>query len=66
MGMLDQALLQQEKKGQGETNARLDALLVEQQRTNELLSQLIGLLSARGGMPMPTPPTTTTWGRRES
>lgn len=62
MGMLDQALLQQGKKGQGETNARLEALLAEQQRTNELLTQLIAVLSAAGGMP--ATPTTTTWGRK--
>jgi hypothetical protein len=60
--MLDQAVLQQAKKGQGETNDRLEALLAEQRRTNELLAQLIALMSARGGMP-PTP-ATTTWGRK--
>ncbi|MFE2850613.1 hypothetical protein ACFXJO_05695 [Streptomyces lavendulae] len=60
MGMLDQAALQQAKKGQGETNDRLDALIAEQRRTNELLAQLIGLLS-----PPPVAPVTTSWGRRE-
>lgn len=62
MGMLDQAVLQQAKKGQGESNDRLEALLAEQQRTNELLAQLIALVSATGGMPLT--PTTTTWGRK--
>ncbi|MFG2722702.1 hypothetical protein ACGFW5_31050 [Streptomyces sp. NPDC048416] len=61
MGMLDQALLQQLKKAQGETNTRFEDLLVEQQRTNELLAQLITLIS-QGRAPVPT---TTTWGRKE-
>ncbi|GAA3267965.1 hypothetical protein [Streptomyces lavendulae] len=60
MGMLDQAVLQQAKKGQGESNDRLDALLAEQRRTNELLAQLIGLLTRQAAAP-----ATTTWGRRE-
>ncbi|MFE9372259.1 hypothetical protein ACFYM2_21165 [Streptomyces sp. NPDC006711] len=63
MGMLDQAVLQQLKKAQGETNTRLDALLAEQQRTNELLARLVALQSAHGAMPAPAMPTTTTWGR---
>jgi len=34
---MENNLLTQAKKAQGETNQRLDALLVEQKRTNELL-----------------------------
>ncbi|SFF11641.1 hypothetical protein SAMN05216251_108227 [Actinacidiphila alni] len=61
MGMLDQALLQQAKKAQGETNQRLDALLVEQQRTNALLAQLVQLLQNQQSVPRPPSPPVT-WG----
>ncbi len=36
----ESAILNQSKKAQGETNERLDALLTEQRRTNELLVEL--------------------------
>jgi hypothetical protein len=35
-------ILTQLKKGQGETNTRLDALIAEQRRTNQLLAELAG------------------------
>lgn len=57
MGMLDQAVLQQAKKAQGETNQRLDALITEQQRTNQLLAHLIALLT-----PQPAVPPAASWG----
>jgi hypothetical protein len=58
MGNTDQAILDQRKKGQGETNKRLDvtnsrldatrlrldALIAEQQRTNQLLQWLVRAL----------------------
>ena len=37
----ESAILTQAKKAQGETNDRLDALLAEQRRTNELLESLV-------------------------
>ena len=37
----DSAMLVQLKKAQGETNERLERLLAEQQRTNQLLASLI-------------------------
>lgn len=37
MGAFEAGTFNQLKKGQGETNDRLDALLVELKRTNELL-----------------------------
>lgn len=37
----DSAMLNQLKKAQGETNDRLERLLAEQQRTNQLLTSLI-------------------------
>ncbi|MFI5831044.1 hypothetical protein ACIA6C_27985 [Streptomyces sp. NPDC051578] len=57
MGMLDQAVLQQAKKAQGETNQRLEALIAEQQRTNQLLTHLIGLLT-----PQSAAPAAASWG----
>lgn len=46
MGMgMESALLIQVKKAQGETNSRLDALLREQIRTNDLLARLVGDLT---------------------
>lgn len=61
MGMLDQAQLQQAKKGQGETNERLEALLAEQQRTNQLLAQLLQVLTSQQQMP-PAPRGPVSWG----
>jgi hypothetical protein len=50
MGMnTEQYILAQAKKGQGETNERLDALLTEQRRTNELLAQLLQAVSSKQG-----------------
>lgn len=46
MATFDQGLLlQQAKKGQADTNGRLEALIAEQRRTNELLAHLISLLT---------------------
>jgi hypothetical protein len=45
MGMLTESnILNQLKKAQGETNDRLDVLIREQQRTNQLIEWLGGLL----------------------
>jgi hypothetical protein len=63
MGILDQAALQQAKKGQGETNERLDALIAEQQQTNALLAQLVQLLSARPAPP--SAPGRVSWGAQQ-
>lgn len=67
MAMLDQAALQQAKKGQGETNQRidatnqrLDALIREQQQTNYLLGQLVQVLTAQ--RPQQPAPTNVSWG----
>jgi len=43
--MTETQVLTQLKKGQGEENQRLDALLAEQRRTNELLEQLVRVLT---------------------
>ncbi|HEX6394020.1 MAG TPA: hypothetical protein VFZ97_11295 [Acidimicrobiales bacterium] len=40
-------ILNQAKKGQGETNDRLDALLAELKRTNDLLTQVHSALTVR-------------------
>ena len=40
-------ILNQAKKGQGETNDRLDALLAEMKQTNVLLAELLSALSGR-------------------
>jgi len=40
----DSAMLVQLKKAQGETNERLERLLAEQQRTNQLLGSLVEAL----------------------
>lgn len=46
MGMLTESgILNQAKKGQGETNDRLDRLIVAQNRTNDLLGQLLAALA---------------------
>jgi hypothetical protein len=50
MGIATETLIvNQSKKGQGETNDRLDALLTEQMRTNELLLWLGQVLQATSG-----------------
>jgi hypothetical protein len=44
MGALTEGqIVTQLKKAQGETNERLDAILAEQRRTNQLLAQLAGV-----------------------
>jgi len=43
----DSAMLVQLKKAQGETNDRLERLLAEQQRTNQLLASLIEAMQSR-------------------
>jgi len=43
----ESGILVQAKKGQGETNQRLDALIEEQKRTNELLTQIAYALAER-------------------
>ncbi|WP_441248252.1 hypothetical protein [Kitasatospora sp. McL0602] len=58
MGLLDNA---QAKKAQKETNARLDALIAEQRRTNELLLHLIHLQGQRQAAPQDAAPARTTW-----
>jgi hypothetical protein len=40
MALTDQAILNQLKKAQGETNERLDRLIAAQERTNQLLEWL--------------------------
>jgi hypothetical protein len=40
-------MLTQLKRGQGETNVRLDALIAEQKRTNELLDRLGAMLATQ-------------------
>ncbi len=45
MGIVkEQEILTQAKKGQGETNERLDALLAEVKRTNDLLVDLVAVV----------------------
>ncbi len=39
--------IRQAKKGQGETNDRMDALIYEQRRTNELLLALVQAAQVR-------------------
>jgi septal ring factor EnvC (AmiA/AmiB activator) len=43
----DSAILNQLRKAQGETNDRLDQLLAEQQRTNQLLATLIEAMQSK-------------------
>jgi hypothetical protein len=45
--MTESAILNQARKAQSETNARLDALVVAQWETNRLLATLVQMLSAR-------------------
>lgn len=52
MGVIDAGVLTQLKKGQAETNERLDALVKAQERTNQLLEWLGGLLA---GFAVPPP-----------
>ncbi len=47
MGVIETGILNQAKKGQAETNERLDALIAEQKRTNELLDRLDALIASR-------------------
>jgi hypothetical protein len=60
MGMLTETqILNQLKKGQGETNAHLEALRVEQQRTNQWLAHIAALLEqihGSGKMPVSQSP----------
>ncbi|MET7982534.1 hypothetical protein [Streptomyces sp. NPDC005281] len=58
--MGDSAILKQGKKAQGETNARLDALLEEQRRTNQLLAQLLMAVQDGTGQQAAGP----AWGRQ--
>jgi hypothetical protein len=51
MGLMEGNIVQQAKKGQGETNERLDAILAEQRRTNELLAEMIRRLDAQQAAP---------------
>lgn len=44
--IIEQKIIEQAKKGQGETNARLDALIAEQRRTNQLLEWLGEVIAA--------------------
>ena len=41
MGMQESQIIIQAKKGQGETNQRLDAILEELRKLNDRLSQLL-------------------------
>jgi hypothetical protein len=43
--LTESGILNQAKKGQGETNARLDRLIMEQQETNRLLALLVAAAS---------------------
>jgi hypothetical protein len=48
MGVIkENEILSQAKKGQGETNARLETLITEQRETNRLLAQLLHTLATR-------------------
>jgi hypothetical protein len=44
---MESAIVNQLKKGQGETNRHLDALLAEQRRTNEWLARIASLMEAQ-------------------
>jgi hypothetical protein len=48
VAVLDAGMFNQLKKGQGETNERLDKLIAAQERTNQLLEWLGGLIQASG------------------
>lgn len=62
--MGENAIHSQLKKGQGETNKRLEALIEAQQHTNYLLTQLLEALSARPAGPAVEAPRTVTWGQQ--
>lgn len=47
MSIHDRGIVQQAKKGQSETNQRLDALIAEQRRTNDLLEAMLTALGTR-------------------
>ncbi len=47
MGVKESEILIQAKKGQGETNQRLDTLVDEQRKTNQLLTDLLQALKTR-------------------
>lgn len=52
MGMITESgILKEQRRAREDTNARLDALIVEQRRTNELLA---ALLETRRSGPRPT------------
>lgn len=59
--MAESEILRQSKKAQGETNQRLDALLAEVQRTNQLLAQLVQVLAGQ----QPPQQRTVTWGTQQ-
>jgi hypothetical protein len=44
MGIHDRGIVQQARKGQVETNQRLDVLIAEQRRTNQLLEAMLTTL----------------------
>ena len=44
---MESGIISQSKKGQSETNDRLDALLAEQKRTNQLLEWVGGMLAGQ-------------------
>lgn len=50
--MTESNILRQAKKGQGETNVRLEALIAAQMETNRLLALLF---EATAGRPVPPP-----------
>lgn len=54
MGVVDAGVLTQLKKGQAETNERLDRLAAAQERTNQLLEWLGQLIQAQQGKPAAT------------
>jgi hypothetical protein len=47
VGINEAGILNQAKKGQGETNDRLEALIKEQQLTNQWLARIAQLLEAQ-------------------
>lgn len=51
MGVVDAGVLTQLKKGQAETNERLDRLAAAQERTNQLLEWLGQILQQQAATP---------------
>ncbi len=49
--MMDAGVFSQLKKGQGETNARLDTLIAEQQTTSALLARIAAALERQAPPP---------------